>query len=82
MVDAEYTEVESLKKNATADIDTARQDALASAQNDVADLSLAIAQKLIGQELNADDTKDLIDEVIQRLGDDNGRLVYNGCTAL
>ena len=72
LVDAANAEVTTMKKNAQTEIDQARKDALASAKNDVADLSLAIAQKLIGKELNADDQKDLIDDYIKRLGDANG----------
>lgn len=69
---AANTEVALLKKNAQADKSQARKDALASAKKVVADLSLAMSQKQLCKELNADDQKDCIDDYIKRLGVANG----------
>ncbi|KRO17623.1 F0F1 ATP synthase subunit B [Lacticaseibacillus saniviri] len=66
------TEVSTLKQNAQTDIDQAKQDALADAKNVVAELSLAIATKIIGKELSASDQQQLIDDYIKGLGDTNG----------
>ncbi|MCI1985390.1 MAG: F0F1 ATP synthase subunit B [Lactobacillus sp.] len=72
LVDAAHTEVATLKANAQQDIAQQKQDALNSAKDDVAELSLAIAGKIIGKELNADDQQTLIDSYIKGLGDANG----------
>ena len=45
----------------------AKQDALASAQTQVADLSVAIAEKLIQKELTTADQTNLIDSFIKGL---------------
>lgn len=66
------TEAQQLKSNAQKDAEQARTDALASARDDVAQLSIEIASKLISKELNADDQKALIDSYIEGLGDTNG----------
>ncbi|MFD1430475.1 F0F1 ATP synthase subunit B [Lacticaseibacillus mingshuiensis] len=72
MLDTTTQEVATLKQNASADIAQERQDALASAKDDVAELSVAIATKIIGKELNAADQQALIDDYIKGLGDANG----------
>lgn len=58
-----------LKENAQKDIEQERKDALASTKNDVADLSIEIASKIIKKELSAEDQKTLIDSYIKGLGD-------------
>ena len=60
--------VQTLKQNAQKDIEQERQDALSNARNDVADLSIEIASKIIQRELKADDQKALIDSYIEGLG--------------
>ncbi|WP_390409806.1 F0F1 ATP synthase subunit B [Lacticaseibacillus jixiensis] len=72
IVDAANQEVTTLKQNAQQDIAQQRKDALNSAKDDVAELSLAIASKIIGKELDADDQQSLIDSYIKGLGDANG----------
>ena len=56
-----------VKEQAQKDAEQARRDALKGAQNDVANLSIEIASKLIHKELNADDQKALIDSYIEGL---------------
>ncbi|MFC6260390.1 F0F1 ATP synthase subunit B [Levilactobacillus fujinensis] len=61
-------DVQTMKQNAQKDIEQERQDALSDARNDVADLSIEIASKIIQRELKADDQKALIDSYIEGLG--------------
>ena len=56
------------KEKAQADIEQQKKDALADSKNDVADLSIEIASKIIKKSLNADDQKALIDSYIEGLG--------------
>jgi F-type H+-transporting ATPase subunit b len=64
-----HAEAADLKTKAEADIAQAKQDALNSARDQVADLSVAIASKIIGKELTAGDQQALIDDYIKGLGD-------------
>ena len=57
-----------LKNNAQKDAEQAREDALKSAKDDVANLSIEIASKIIHKELSAGDQKSLIDSYIEGLG--------------
>jgi F-type H+-transporting ATPase subunit b len=58
----------AMKQTASAQIEHERSEALASVQNDVAELSVSIAQKIIQKELKLDDQKALIDAYIEGLG--------------
>ncbi|CAJ1191703.1 ATP synthase subunit b [Companilactobacillus crustorum] len=62
-----HSEAEDLRQRAKSDAAKAREDAMADAQNDIANLSLEIASKVISKELNADDQKSLIDSYIKEL---------------
>ncbi|WP_155286002.1 F0F1 ATP synthase subunit B [Lacticaseibacillus zhaodongensis] len=64
-----HAEASDLKAKAQDDIAQAKQDALNGARDQVADLSVTIASKIIGKELNADDQQALIDDYIKGLGD-------------
>ncbi|WP_461240409.1 F0F1 ATP synthase subunit B [Paucilactobacillus sp. N302-9] len=70
IIETAQSDAQTLKENAQKDAQQARQDALKSAQDDVANLSIEIASKIIHKELNADDQKALIDSYIERLGQD------------
>ena len=61
-----------MKANAKKDIQQERQEALASVKNDVAELSIEIASKIIQKELSAADQKALVDSYIEGLGKQNG----------
>ena len=65
-------DVTSLKANAQKDITRQKQEALDGVRNDVAELSIEIASKIIEKELSVDDQKDLIDKYIEGLGKQNG----------
>lgn len=58
----------TLKNNAQQDISRQKQEVLAGVKNDVAKLSIEIAEKIISKELSADDQKVLIDKYIEGLG--------------
>lgn len=58
---------QSIQEQAQRDAEQARQDALNSAKDDVANLSIEIASKLIKKELTADDQQALIDSSIEGL---------------
>lgn len=68
LVDEANAEVKTLKQNAQVDIEQQRQEALANVKDDVADLALEIATKVIGKELSAADHKALVDSYIEGLG--------------
>lgn len=65
-------DVTSLKSHAQEDISRQKQEALAGVRNDVAQLSIEIASKIIEKELTVDDQKELIDKYIEGLGKQNG----------
>ena len=48
------------------------QEAMSGIKNDVAELSIEIASKIIQKELNAEDQKALVDSYIEGLGKQNG----------
>lgn len=61
-----------MKDNAKKDIEQQRQEAMSGIKNDVAELSIEIASKIIQKELNAEDQKALVDSYIEGLGKQNG----------
>ncbi|WP_395318845.1 F0F1 ATP synthase subunit B [Fructilactobacillus frigidiflavus] len=68
IIEEARSDAQSLKEKAQADIEQQKKDALADSKNDVADLSIEIASKIIKKSLNADDQKALIDSYIEGLG--------------
>ncbi|MDG2977461.1 F0F1 ATP synthase subunit B [Latilactobacillus curvatus] len=71
MITLAQEEVQTLKQNAKKDIEQARLDALNSARDDVAQLSIEIASKLIKKELSVTDQKSLINSYIEGLDKQN-----------
>ena len=59
----------AIREKASADIAQEKKKAINEAKDEIADLSLAIAGKVVGRELSADDQKSLIDSFIEELGD-------------
>ncbi|KRN32278.1 F0F1 ATP synthase subunit B [Weissella halotolerans] len=59
----------ALKERTAAQIEQDRNEAMTLVKNDVADLSVTIAQKIIQKELNLSDQKALIDAYIDGLGE-------------
>ncbi|KRL97376.1 F0F1 ATP synthase subunit B [Liquorilactobacillus satsumensis] len=66
-----HGEAQALKDTAKQDIERERQDALEGVKNDVAELSLEIASKVISKNLQMNDQKALIDSYIEGLGKQN-----------
>jgi len=62
------TKAQFVQNQATAQIEQDRQDALNTAKNDVAELSITIAQKIMQKELDVQEQKALIDAYIDGLG--------------
>lgn len=59
----------SIRKKAEADAKKAKAEALDDARGQVADISVAIAEKVIAKNLSAEDQKDLVDQFIKGLND-------------
>ena len=64
-------EVTRLREKARTDISQEREEALSSVKNEVADLSLQIAAKILNKELTPDAHEALIDSYIESLGKAN-----------
>ena len=62
-------EVGRLKQKANQEIAQSKADALKSIKGDVADLSIDLASKIIGQALDKEAQSQLIDSYIDKLGD-------------
>ena len=58
-----------IKSKAAADIELEKKKALNEAKNEISDLAMAIAGKVVARELNASDQADMIDRFIDELGD-------------
>ena len=62
-------EASAIRERAKADAAQAETDALNEAREEVADLSVTIAEKVIAKNLSAADQKDLVDQFIKGLND-------------
>ena len=58
-----------IKSKASADIAMEKKKAINDAKNEISDLAMAIAGKVVGRELNSEDQAGLIDRFIDELGD-------------
>lgn len=63
------TDAASIRKKAEEDAKKAKTEALDAARDQVADISVAIAEKIIAKNLSAEDQKDLVDQFIKGLDD-------------
>lgn len=59
----------AIMDKAAADIALEKKKALNDAKDEISDIALAIATKVVGRELTADDQRDLVDAFIDGLGD-------------
>ena len=66
--DAQRTAVQ-IKQKAESDIAQEKKKAINDAKNEISEMALAIAGKVVGRELNAADQSALVDSFIDRLGD-------------
>ena len=62
-------EARAILDKAAADIAQEKKKALNDAKNEISELAMAIAEKVVGRELNAVDQAMLVDEFINDLGD-------------
>ena len=60
---------EAILSKATADIAQEKKKALNDAKDEISVIALAIAGKVVGRELNADDQAKLVDSFIEELGE-------------
>ena len=58
-----------IKAKASADIEQEKKKALNDAKDEISVIALAIAGKVVGRELNADDQSKLVDSFIEELGE-------------
>lgn len=63
-------EASAIMDKAAADIALEKKKAINDAKNEISDMAVAIAEKVVGRELNAADQADLVDRFIGNLGDD------------
>lgn len=64
-----HVEAEKIKKSALADIERERDLAIAQVKTQVANLSVAVAEKIIRKNLDAKGQEDLIEQFIQEVGE-------------
>ncbi|MBT9030918.1 ATP synthase F0 subunit B [Lactobacillus delbrueckii subsp. bulgaricus] len=69
IVSEAMAEASAIRERAKADAAQAETDALNEAREEVADLSVTIAEKVIAKNLSAADQKDLVDQFIKGLND-------------
>ena len=69
IISAANSEAASIREKATQDAAQAKADALNQAHDAVADISVTIAEKLIGKNLSMADQKDLVDKFIKGLNE-------------
>ena len=62
-------EASALLSKASADIAMEKKKAINDAKNEISDMAVSIAEKVVGRELNEADQNKLIDEFIDGLGD-------------
>lgn len=70
IIDDAHSSAEALRQKAEADAKKAKADAMNEVHDDVANLSVAIASKLINKELSANDQISLVDSYIKELSAD------------
>ena len=66
---AANAEASAIMDKAAADIAQEKKKALNDAKDEISDMAIAIAQKVVGRELNAADQADLVDSFIAQLGE-------------
>lgn len=62
-------EASAIMDKAAADIAMEKKKAINDAKDEISDIAMAIAGKIVGRELNSTDQSDLIDHFIEELGD-------------
>ena len=62
-------EASAIMEKASADIALEKKKALNDAKDEISDIAMAIAEKVVGRELNSADHEDLVNGFIDRLGE-------------
>ena len=62
-------EAARIRSKAEADIEMERKKAIKDAKDEISNMAVAIAQKVVGRELNTADQAQLVDAFIDELGD-------------
>ncbi len=62
-------QADAIREKAAADIAMEKKKAINDAKNEISDMALAIAEKIVGRELNSADQEKLVDEFISGLGE-------------
>ena len=70
IVEQAKDESQKIKERAYKDIELEKDKAFRSIKNEVADMAVLATEKLIGKSLDKDSKKNLIDEVINEIGDE------------
>lgn len=60
---------DAILEKATADIALEKKKALNEAKDEISDIAMAIAEKVVGREINSADHTDLVDGFIEQLGE-------------
>ena len=63
-------EAQAILTKASADIELEKKKAVNDAKNEISEMAMAVAVKVIGRELNDTDQSDLVDHFIDELGDE------------
>ncbi len=71
LLTAAQEEAERLKERAAADIETAKRVALGELADQSAEVAMAVAQRVVGREVKADDHQSLIQEMLSKLPSKN-----------
>ena len=61
-------EAAAIKERASADIAQEKKKAINEAKDEISDMAMAIAEKIVGRELNDKDQSALVDSFIEELG--------------
>ena len=64
------SEASAIMDKAAADISQEKKKAINDAKNEISEMAMAIAEKVVGRELNVEDQSKLFDEFIKELGDE------------
>ena len=62
-------EADAIRRKAVADIAQEKKKAINDAKDEIANIAMDIAGKVVGRSINADDRAQLVDQFIDRLGD-------------
>ncbi len=69
IINKAHAEAAQIKSKASSDIALEKKKAINDAKNEISGLAMAIAEKVVERELNADDQSQLIDRFLENLGD-------------